>query len=216
MAYIDKHGLIHGKCGNKVFSVRNKKQIVSNLPQKRSTPPTKAQLLQQQKFAIASKVSHAFRSLFEAFQSTYHANKIQQFTSYLLKNHVEVHNDQPFLNYNHLVLLYGALPCYSSFSIQKHFEGMITVEWDSLSYPKNITPLPAVALIAYCPTLNVYIDQLQVERQGEGFAVFCLDKAWKGKEVHCWAYGYYLKNTYDYPLKQQQFSTTTYLGSLVL
>ena len=47
--------MLRGKLGNRIFQVKNGKQIVMQMPQKRSSPPSPKEIEQRQRFATLTQ-----------------------------------------------------------------------------------------------------------------------------------------------------------------
>lgn len=211
MAYIDNFGLLRGRCGDKVYLVRNNQQIVRSLPKKRVGTSSKAQLQQQMKFAATAELVTIFKPVLSSFESAYRKKTRNKLFSHVLTDVVTIEDKTPVFDYSKLILLYGRLPSCRELRFRCDFLNAITIEWDNdLCHKYKVDQL--MGLIVYCPQLKTFKNYRYADRKGKDFAVFCLDEVFQNKEIHCWVYSYCAKKESDAPLKETQFSTTTYLG----
>lgn len=209
MARVDNKGFIHGKLGDKIYYVRDKEQIVRNLPKKSSVPPSEAQLLQRKKFKIASKLSNELKPIFQYFRCDYVKKGIGKFTAHILQDVVTVNNNKFALDFSSLVLIRGMLDSHFITSFSSVFPQTISLKWDSKK--SNSYPNYHIGLVVYCPNLNKHQIFFSTEYKNKGEAIFRINEEFIGLDLYCWTFSF-LNN--KYPLSNDQHSCNHYLGKI--
>ncbi|EPH12291.1 hypothetical protein HMPREF9713_01132 [Myroides odoratimimus CCUG 12700] len=215
MAYLDNKGMLHGKCGNKVYAVRNKKQIVRDLPKKASKPPSEAQIIQRKKFGKAVKISSAFKPFFQLFSCAYQKNGIGKFTAHILCDILLLQGNKICADFSRLILLKGILCPHQITSITSNFTGTLSLEWiTNVEKASYYNPTVKIGLVVYNHKIGQFQHIHTPELSGKEQAIYRLDEVFTGLEVHCWYYCYVEGRNRTSLIKDTQYSMSMYLGKI--
>jgi hypothetical protein len=161
MAIIDMHtNHISGKVGNKVYYVRNGKQLLRGKPAPRKTEPSIPELIHRSKFAFITKFLLPLNLL---FHETFRSRDMLPFNKALSVNfnHVipESYPDWR-VDFRKLLLGQGYVSGLRDLSLSVDIPGHLMFIWNGKSRGRGATGHDQVYVAVYCENLNQWLIRL--------------------------------------------------------
>ena len=196
--------IITGKVGKVVGVQWRTKHLLRSTPRKSAQKPSNKQLLQREKLSVASQFIAPLRNLINTYFTSVHPNQngVNQVTSLLLTQSMELHENRWEINFSSFVFTLGILPnTESQVNIMKQ---AITLNWSKLQHKGLKNNQHLLTLLYYHEESKTWYQHLDIASREALHCNIPLSKELNKGTLHLWQFWTHQES------KQQ--STSLYLG----
>lgn len=207
MARINKGilGGFSGKVGTVVGANWRGKDIIRSVPKPTKRQPTDLQKMQQQRFMAVVEFLQPLRHIQNLYFGSRKkfASRSNEATSYVLKNAVEMVNDEPVIVPEHVLITKGDLATVQEMALTVQ-PGKLVLAWGNNSGQGNAAATDLVSVACYCKQLQTFLLFEDAAQRSEAAVTLDVPEAFRGKALDVW--------TYLHTQAQNKASTSMYQG----
>ena len=180
-------GLVSGRVGNFVYSIKNGKQYVQAIPEHTSKPKTQGQLEQTAKFKT---IINFLKPLTPFLRVGFYKKKSilspsNAAMSYNYKNALAGSYPDYYIDYSKVLVSQGPLPGALNPEVRLTPEGEIEFTWENNSIANEAMSDDKVLLVAYNSDKQEVVSIMGGNLRSDGSQVVTLPSTFAGDEVQC-------------------------------
>lgn len=184
--------------------------VIRSRPKSSGRNPTPAQLMQQEKFALAIKFQNSLRSMQSRLygENAGVKSRVNLAASYLLREVVAEINGQAVLVMEKVIVTKGTVTGFQNITVTSAADQTLNFSWDD-----NSSQMMAKATDIFCTAVfeeesAEFAIHEGPEQRDAGTAAAVLPELWAGKTVHVYAF---FQNA-----EQDSACNSVYLGTVVV
>lgn len=180
-------GPFYGKAGNVVGTKWKDLNVLRAAPGKKAKPPTPQQLLQQQRFALMSKVMRGMNNFLAFSFRAYAINKsgYNCALQYNLRNAITGNASNPEINYPTMLVSRGDLPAATAEPARSATTGGIIFSWTDNTGLGIARSDDHAILVCYDPVMNVCVFDRTAACRGNTSGILQIPH-FSNTTVHTW------------------------------
>lgn len=191
MATYDKGilGGFSGKVGTVVGAYWRGKNVMRSLPRVTDKPATPGQVLQRTKFSVVAKFLTPIKFLVAAHFGVPQEDKsrFNLATSYHLTEAVVEVGDEIEMDLPKVLISKGSLQGLQGQDFVAEPASVMRITWEDNSGQGLAEPEDTLAVVTYCPDLNLFETYVPAGVREDGQADLTAPAYFSGLEVHAWA-----------------------------
>ncbi len=181
-------GPFSGKVGTVVGANWRGKDILRSLPKKTKSTPTETQLLQRQRFLVATGFLTPLNPVLNKFfgHKSGDQSRLNQALSYHLKEAL-VYQDPDFvIDYTKVIISKGDLPGVQNPAVVALGTNKLEFSWEDNSGQGEAKATDTIVLVIYAPSTGLYYTQWDTATRAATVLGVTLPSFFSGIEVQCW------------------------------
>ncbi len=203
-------GSFSGSVGPVVGSNFRGKKVMRSKPEKITTPPTPAQLLQRAKFATAMQFLNPAKELLNTYYGTPEGSKSRYnlAVSYHLTEVLFLVDEGCELRYDWAMYAKGTLLPAENLQCISAGNHTLQLTWNDNTAQAGCKPTDALMVVVFEPEAKEYAFFMKAATRSEAEVSLLLSPEWSGKNVH--VYGFMAAEN------EKTNSCSLYLGEVVV